>query len=206
MAFCNSCGATLNDGTKFCNKCGAASSAAAAASPAPMAPTGAPPAKGGSSALKIILVIIAVVVALGILGVVTVGVIGYRVAKNAHVHQDGDNVDVETPFGSVKTTKDISKIADQLGVEVYPGAEVDRGGASTATFGPIHTVTATLTSSDSLDKVCSFYKEKFPTAMTSTADDTHCTIVSNDHQNMITVAAQSSGSGTKIQISNVTKK
>lgn len=205
MAFCNSCGATLNDGTKFCNKCGAASSAAAA-SPAPMAPAGAPPSKGGSSALKIILIIVAVVVAIGILGVVTVGVIGYKVAKSAHVHQDGDNVDVETPFGSVKTTKDISKIADQLGVDIYPGAEVDRGGASTATFGSIHTVAATFSSSDSLDKVCSFYKEKFPSAMTSTSDDNHCTIVSNDHQNMITIAAQSSGSGTKIQISNVTKK
>src|SRR5271169_6917024 len=104
MAFCNSCGATLTAETKFCNKCGAA----VAAGPPALggAPTPPPPTTGGSSALKIILIVVAVIVVVGILGVATVGFIGYRLAKNSHVTQEGDHVKVDTPFGSVETSKD----------------------------------------------------------------------------------------------------
>ncbi len=206
MAFCNSCGATLADGTKFCNKCGAAITGA----PAMSAPAGGPPApvlsKGGGGALKIILIIVAVIVVLGILGIGAVSFIGYRIAKSAHVHQDGDNVKVETPFGSVESSKDPSKAAADLGIDIYPGAEVQKNGASSATFGSIHTVTAMFTSSDGMDKVCSFYKEKFPNAMASTADENHCTLVSNDNKNMVTINVETTGDGSKFQVTNVTKK
>jgi hypothetical protein len=207
MAFCNSCGATLADGTKFCNKCGAVVPASAAPTmSAPAAGAAAPaPSTGGSSALKIILIIVAVVVILGILGIATVSFIGYRIAKNAHLHQDGDNVKVETPFGTVESTKDASKAAAELGIDIYPGAEVQKNGASSATFGSIHTVTAIFTSSDSLDKVCAFYKEKFPSAMASTADQNHCTIISNDNKNMVTINVDATGDGSKFQVTNVTK-
>jgi zinc-ribbon domain len=206
MAFCNSCGATLADGMKFCNKCGAAvpgapvMSAPAAGGPAPTT------SKGGGGALKIILIIVAVIVVLGILGIGAVSFIGYRIAKSAHVHQDGDNVKVETPFGSVESSKDASKAAADIGIDIYPGAEVQKDGASSATFGSIHTVTAMFTSSDALDKVCSFYKEKFPNAMASTSDQSHCTLVSNDNKNMVTINVESTGDGSKFQVTNVTKK
>ena len=81
-----------------------------------------------------------------------------------------------------------------------------KGGAATATFGSIHTVTASFSTTDSLDKVCAFYKSRFPNAMASNADDTHCNFVSNDQKNMITVNAQASGDVTKVQVSNVSKK
>ena len=217
MAFCNSCGTALNPGTKFCNKCGAPISAAPAppaASPAPVGftpvatppVTPAPPATGSSSALKIILIVVAVIVGIGILGVATVGFIGYRIAKSAHVHQEGDHVKVETPFGTVESSKDPAQAAKDLGVDVYPGASVQKNGASSATFGPIHTVTATFESSDSLDKVCTFYKSKFPNAMTTSSDQNHCTIVSNDNKNMVTVNIESNGDSSKFQITNVSKK
>ena len=207
MAFCNSCGASLADGTKFCNKCGAAASGAAPAMSA--ATVGAPapvPTKGGSGALKIILIIVAVIVVIGILAVGAISFIGYRIAKSAHVHQNGDDVKVETPFGNVETTKDASKAASELGIDIYPGAEVQKDGASSASFGSIHTVTAMFTSSDNLDKVCAFYKEKYPNAMASTADQNHCTIVSNDNKNMVTINVDSAGDGSKFQVTNVTKK
>src|SRR5271170_6589379 len=129
MAFCNSCGAALNAGTKFCNKCGAAvatTPAAPAVVAAPLPP--APPASqgGGSSALKIILIIIAIIVGLGILGVATVGFIGYRIAKSAHVTQNGDNVKVDSPFGSVETSKDPAQAAKDLGIDLYPGAQAQK--------------------------------------------------------------------------------
>src|ERR1700691_5742349 len=111
MAFCNSCGATLNDGTKFCNKCGAAVAAAPGVISTPLPP--APPASqgGGSSALKIILIIIAIIVGLGILSVGAFSFFVYRVAKSAHVTQEGDHVKVESPFGTVETSKDPAQAA-----------------------------------------------------------------------------------------------
>jgi hypothetical protein len=150
--------------------------------------------------------IVAVIVLLGILGVASVGFFAYRVAKSARVHQEGDHVKVETPFGTVESSKDPDQAAKDLGIDIYPGAEVQKSGASSATFGSIHTVTATFESSDSLDKVCSFYKSKFPNAMTTSSDQNRCTIVSNDQKNMVTVNIEARGDTTKFQITNVSKK
>jgi hypothetical protein len=187
MAFCNSCGATLNPGTKFCNKCGAPSGVSApapAATPAPpatpvtAAPT--PASTGGSSALKIILIVVAVIVVIGVLIIGGLGFFAYRVAKSARVHQEGDHVKVETPFGNVESSKDPAQAAKDLGIDIYSGAEVQRNGATSASFMGVHTVTAMFKSSDSLDKVCTFYKSKFPNAMSTTSDQNNCTIVSSE--------------------------
>jgi hypothetical protein len=206
MAFCNSCGATLNAGTKFCNKCGAAVPATPGAVAAPL--PSAPPASqgGGSSALKIILIIIAVIVGVGLLGMVTCGIVLHRAVKNAHISQNGDSVKVETPFGNMETSKDPEQAAKDLGIDLYPGAEAQKNGSATMTFGNVHTVTASFVSSDSLDKVCAFYKSRFPNAMTTSSDQNRCTIISNDQKNMITINIEANGDGTKFQISNVSKK
>jgi hypothetical protein len=207
MAFCNSCGATLNPGTKFCNKCGAAVPAGAATSGVTStAPAPAPVPTGGSSALKVILIVVAVIVLVGILGIATVGIIGYRIARNSRISQNGDHVKVDTPFGSVETSKDPDQAAKDLGVDLYPGAEVQRNGASSASFGGIRTVTAVFETSDASDKVCSFYKSRFPGAMVTTSEQNHCTIVSNDKKNMITINIEASGDNTRLQITNVSKK
>src|SRR5580700_6926919 len=144
MAFCNSCGAALNAGTKFCNKCGAAVSATPAApavvsAPLPPAPPASP--GGGSSALKIILIIIAIIVGLGILTVGAFSFFVYRVAKSAHVTQKGDSVKVDTPFGSF-SANDPDQTVKELGVDVYPGAQVQKAGTASATVFGVHTVTA----------------------------------------------------------------
>jgi hypothetical protein len=206
MAFCNSCGATLNPGTKFCNKCGATVAAGATAGATSTAPASAAAPTGGSSALKVILIVVAVIVLVGILGIATVGIIGYRIARNSRVSQNGDHVKVETPFGSVETSKDPDQAAKDLGVDLYPGAEVQRNGASSASFGGIRTVTAVFETSDAPDKVCGFYKSRFPGAMVTTSEQNHCTIVSNDKKNMITINIEASGDNTRLQITNVSKK
>ena len=213
MAFCNSCGATLTSGMKFCNKCGAPQTAGAPApgatpvTPVAAAPVPVPvPTTGGGSALKIILIVVAVIVGIGILGVVTVGFIGYRIAKSTHVRQEGGHVKVDTPFGSAETTQDPDQAAKDLGIDIYPGAEVRKNGASSATFGSIHTVTAIFESSDAPDKVCTFYKAKFPGAMVTTSDQGRCTIVSNDQKNMLTINVEPEGDTTKLQITSVSKK
>jgi uncharacterized membrane protein YvbJ len=76
MAFCNSCGVSLDPGTKFCNKCGAAVSSAPAAS-AVVAAGPAPTQGGGSGVLKVILIVVGVFVILGVLAVSTVAFIGW---------------------------------------------------------------------------------------------------------------------------------
>jgi hypothetical protein len=200
MAFCNSCGAPLAPGAQACAKCGAAVAGApipaAAVTPAPATQT---------SALKVVLIVVSAIVVLGVLGLATVGLIGYHFAKNSRVHRDGDHVKVETPFGTVDANNDPAQVTRDLGVDIYPGAQVLKNGSASATFGDIHTVSANFESSDSIDKVCAFYKEKFPNA-TSTHDvRNHCTIVANDKQNMITINLHPSGDGTKIQITNVSK-
>jgi hypothetical protein len=211
MAFCNSCGATLSDGTKFCSKCGAVVTAPAVMATPPVMPppvTPVPGSGGGSGALKIILIVVGVIVLLGILGVGAVSYIGYRAVhavKDSRVHQDGDNVKVETPFGNMQSTKDPDQATKDLGVDIYPGAEVQKEGASSATFGSIHTVSAKFESSDSMDKVCSFYKEKFPSAMSSASDTNRCTIVSNDQKNMVTIHIEPNGDGSKFQITSVNR-
>ncbi len=220
MAFCNSCGATLADGTRFCNKCGSptgATPAAPSAAPAPTAQPAAfspipasaaapPPSKSGSSALKIILIIVGVIVLIAILGMVTCGIVIHRIAKSAKVSQHGDNAKIETPFGNMETSTDPEQTAKDLGVEIYPGAQVQKAGTASMTFGSLHTVTANFESSDSAEKVCDFYKSKFANAAVQSSDQTHCSIVSGTPGNQTTISVQSDGDGSKFQIVTLNKK
>jgi hypothetical protein len=205
MAFCNSCGAVLTEGTQFCNKCGATIAVAPAVAPKPITP-GPPPSTGGSSALKIVLIVVGVIVLCGIIGVAAIGVIGYRIAKSSKVSQKGDNVKVETPFGSMETSSDPEQTAKELGIDLYPGAEVQKEGTASVTFGSLHTVTAKFESDDSVEKVCDFYRSKFPNATVHTSDQNQCNIVANEKGNSTTITAHSNGEGSRFEIVIVTKK
>jgi zinc-ribbon domain len=216
MAFCNKCGASLTPGIRFCNQCGAA---VVASSPAPnmanpamagsTVPVGAvPPATApqGGGALKVILIVVGVIALFGILAFGSIAFFAWRVARHVHAHQDGNNVRVETPFGNVETTKDPADAARNLGVDLYPGAELLKNGSSTATFGGVHTATISAESSDPADQVFNFYKAKFPNAMVTTSDAGRSTIISNDNRRMITINVESQGSKTKIMITSVSRK
>src|SRR5271166_6153431 len=216
MAFCNSCGTNIVSGTRFCSKCGApiltstlppAASQPAAGSASPSSSTPpvqvSTPPSGGGGALKAILIIVGVIVLVGILGLASLAFFALRVAHRARVRHEGDNVKVETPFGTVETTKDPQDAARNLGVDLYPGAEVMKEGSVSMTFGKVHTSALTFETSDSVDKVCSFYKPKFPNAMVVSSDENQCNIVSNDKKNMITINVKTENGKTKIAISNV---
>jgi hypothetical protein len=205
MAFCNSCGANLAPGAQFCTKCGASTAAPSTSPDAAATPASAPPSTGGTSALKVILIVVGVIVCIGILGVATIGVIGYRIAKSSHVTQEGEHVKVETPFGTI-SANDPDQAVKDLGVEVYPGAQVQKQGAADMTIGPVHTVTAIFQSSDSVDKVCDFYKSQFPSAAVKSSDPNRCAIVSNDSMNNVTINVEAAGDTTKFTIAHVTKK
>jgi hypothetical protein len=216
MAFCNSCGAQLSVGTRFCSKCGAAVLASSPVSPgmpatpvtpAPtnLPPIAAPPPKN-NNALKIVLLVVGGVILLGILATASFTFFVYRAAKHARFSQNGDDVKVETPFGTIESSKDPDTVVKDLGVDLYPGATIQKNGANTATFGGIHTVTANFQTSDSFDKVCTFYKSKFPGAAVVSSDQNHCTIVSSSSGSTETINIEPDGTGSKFQISTVTKK
>jgi len=207
MAFCNSCGAPLAQGTVFCSKCGAAVTGAPVATPStPVIPTAPPPTTGSSNALKIILIIVGIVLLVCILGMVTCGIVVHHFAKNTKVSHKGDDVKVETPFGSVETSSDPEKVADELGIEIYPGAQVQKEGTTAATFGSLHTATAVFESSDSVEKVCDFYRSKLPSTNVASSDQNQCTLTSSEKGSQTNVSVQSNGDGSRFTIVKVTKK
>ena len=212
MAFCNKCGTAITQGTRFCNKCGApilaSGFSSTAPSPAPSTPTATPTqaAPQGSNALKVVLIVVGAVIVIGVLAVGAITFVGLHIAKRSRIHEEGDHVKVETPFGTVESTKDPEQAAKNLGIDIYPGAEVQKDGASSSVFGNIRTVSVNFESSDSVDKVCTFYKARFPNANVSTSQENHCTIVSTAPPNVTTINVESRGSGAKFQISTVAKK
>jgi flagellar basal body-associated protein FliL len=202
MAFCNSCGVTLEAGARFCPKCGAAAPVGAAVPAAvPSTPAASPQ---GSGALKIILIVVAVIVALGILGIGTLTFVVRRIAHNSHIENKDGNVRVETPFGTVQSTNDPDEASRNLGIDLYPGARVLKG--NTATIGGMHTVEAEFESGDSAEKVMAFYSSKFPNANVTTKDQDRYTIVSTDKKNLITISIEPQDGKTRIRIANVSGK
>jgi flagellar basal body-associated protein FliL len=207
MAFCNSCGATLDGGARFCTKCGATQPGAASAAVAPVF-TGAAPATApkNSNALKIILIVVAVVVGLGILGIAAVSFIGYRIASHSRVRNENGNVRVETPFGTVNTSNDPDEAAHNLGVDVYPGSEVVKGTTSNMNMGAMHTATADFDSSDAPSAVADFYKSRVPNANVVSSTGDHYAIVSTDKKNMLSINIEPKNGKTRIHIARVSGK
>jgi flagellar basal body-associated protein FliL len=207
MAFCNSCGATLDGGAKFCTKCGTTQPVAASAAPVFTAP-GTAPATGAKNggALKIILIVVAVVVALGILGIAAVSFVGYRIARHSRIHNENGNVRVETPFGTVNTSSDPGDAARSLGIDVYPGAEVVKGTTSDMTMGTMHTAAADFESGDPASAVAEFYKSRVPNANVVSSSGDHYTIISTENKNMLSINIEPKNGRTRIHIAKVSGK
>jgi flagellar basal body-associated protein FliL len=205
MAFCNSCGATLDGGAKFCTKCGTTQPGAAAAAPVftPAAP-GAPQKSGG--ALKIILIVVAVIVVFGVLAIGAFSFFAYHIARHSRVHNENGNVRVETPFGTVNTTTDPDEAARNLGIDTYPGAQVVKGTTSDMTMGNMHTASADFETSDPGSVVAEFYKSKVPNANVVSSTGDHYAIISTDKKNMLTINIEPRNGRTRIHISKISGK
>jgi zinc-ribbon domain len=205
MAFCNSCGATLSEGAGFCSKCGTPIAGVAAPPRMSTVPAPATSAPTGNSGLKTLLIVVGAIALIGIFCIVALTFVGLHIARRTRVTQDGEHVRVETPFGRVDASKDPEQAVKNLGVDIYPGADLQNDGASTASVAGIRTTTANFESSDATDKVCGFYQSKFPNSRVSTSDRNRCTIVSEEHGNMVTVSVESQGDGSRFQITSVLK-
>ena len=207
MAFCNSCGATLDGGAKFCNKCGTTQPGTASPAPVFTSPGAAPgAAPKNSGALKIILIVVAVIVVFGILAVGAFSFFAYRIASHSRVHNENGNVRVETPFGTVNTSTNPDEAARNLGVDVYPGAEVVKGTTSDMTMGNMRTATADFESNDPASTVAEFYKSKVPNANVVSSSSDHYAIISTDKKNMLSINIEPKNGRTRIHIAKISGK
>ena len=200
MTFCNSCGGPVGPSDKFCPKCGTAAGTAAPT----ITPTGpGVPSKSGSG-VKIVLIIVAVIVGFFVLAIAGLGIVGWQIARHSKVEKNGDQVKVQTPFGTVESTDNAESALKELGIEVYPGARPQKGAAVTS-FGGTHTVSAPYESDDAANKVAEFYKSRFPNANVSVADGSQYNIVSTDKNSVTTINVEDRGDKTVFMISNVRK-
>jgi hypothetical protein len=202
MAFCNSCGANLEPGAKFCPKCGTGVPAAAAV----VNPPSTAASTQSNSAIKLILIVVAVLVCLGIIGAVTTAIVGWRVARHTRVAESGGKVRVETPFGTVESNENSDEVIRSLGIDVYPGARALKGNAASVTTAGMHTVSAEFETDDPPEKVAEFYKPRLPHANISITDEKNYTFVSTENKNFITVNIEPQEGKTLIHIANVTGK
>lgn len=223
MGFCTNCGNKIEDAAQFCTSCGTRMSAAAsggtsqpaaaAVSPAPVAQTPAPaqvssvqpvqPVAGKSGgAVKIILIVVAILVFFAILAAGVVGYVAYKAKKAIQV--TGDGTTVTTPWGNISASdNDGAKIAQDLGVEVYPGAKALEG-ASMASFGNVSFGGAEFETSDPIDKVEAFYKSRFPKSTMSASTETDRTLMVVTDKGWVTVVLEPTDDGTKIKIAKTT--
>lgn len=215
MAFCTSCGATLEGAGKFCTKCGAATGASGLQSTATASPSGAAarpamaaasaagaPASGGG-ALKVILIVIAVIIGVIVLGGAVIGFGVWRLASRSHIEAGKDGARIETPFGTVESNTNTTEALRKLGVDVYPGARPLPGGAAVS-MGAMSTVTGQFETPDSPDLVEAFYKARFPRSNINVSDQNQRTMVfATPGKGMMTIVIEPQGNMTHITISNV---
>jgi zinc ribbon protein len=194
----------------------AGSAAASGAPPAGYAATGgyvqspaAPVMKSsGGSALKIILIIFAILVGLGILGAGAVGFMVWRVAHAFHVNGHNGQVTLNTPSGSVTASNASNFTSDELGTDVYPGAQPTQGGMRmNLPTGSV--VSGVFVTSDSKDQVLAFYKSKLGSeaSVFDAANSAMISLRKGSHENiMVSISSQQSQNDSKTKISIVHTK
>ena len=213
MAFCTNCGANMDPNAHFCTKCGKSvtpSATAPAATAAAPAATYTPPpqtaSSGGGGAMKVVLIVLGVFVLIGCISLAGLFYVAHRVKSRMrngiHITENGDNHVVETPFGRASSTKgDAKAVAHEIGVDLYPGATA--GESNTSQFGKISSATIKLTTTDSVAQVAKFYQSRYPSAVVSQQNADNFNLVGSDKDGTLTITAESTGDGTKIEIAKV---
>jgi hypothetical protein len=164
-----------------------------------------PTANSSNTILKIVLIVVGAIV---LLGVLVAGVIGYgvyKVSKAVHKNSAGD-VSIALPTGTISTGKSANLSTADLGVDPYPGAtSTDQGSMNMKTPNG-SMVTSVYTSTDPLDKIVDFYKEKLGSqaSIVQTGNGTMLSAGEKDKDKvMVTITPE--GSLSKIVILHVTQ-
>ncbi|HEV2352269.1 MAG TPA: zinc ribbon domain-containing protein [Terriglobia bacterium] len=163
--FCSSCGSPVGDNQKFCGKCGspAGASTTSPATPVAVAPVAAAPKKG-SSAVKIIVAIVGLLALVSVLAIGSCFYIGYKIKQKANSIMMNSRAaassapDMHLSEGGPGSTAAAAATVD---VPPYPGSTPTASGGQLSA-GPTGSASAQeYLTDDSVDKVESFYKDKF---------------------------------------------
>jgi hypothetical protein len=180
-------------------------SSAAAAAPAQTQAAAPPPASssGAGTVLKIFGILVIVVVLLGMVGIGGIVYFAHRMKHRVHVAQNGAGSSVDFgPFKASTNSMSASELASKIGVDLYPGA-TQQGETAEVEFGNMSTATIKLTTTDSLEKVASFYRERYPHATAVKENTDRFTLATADSNGTLTIKAESMGSETLIEIAKV---
>ena len=187
--FCTKCGSPVEESQKFCNKCGAPMEAPAApAHPTGAAPTAAPPpaapgtpvsaapsapapaapaapgaAKKPSPVVKIVLIVVGIFVFLGVAGMATCVYVAYRAKqKISAMAEEAKKGNLGTPEVSIATGGEGSKAEASATQDVppYPGSVATQTGGGVNFGGQGGISTQEYETSDSVEQVLAFYKDK----------------------------------------------
>ncbi len=225
--FCTSCGSSVEEALKFCPQCGAQLAAPAVGAQAPAPPIasaaragaggvspGAPPAKGGSSFLKILVIVLGIFAFLTVAGMATCFYVGYKIKKKAeqtfNVGQSGKSVTINTPSGPVtfgEPKRGEAAKAATADVPQYPGSTPIEGGGGVTVGGVAAFASQDYVTSDPVDKVVAFYKEKLGSKATITESEGKAVVIVGTKTGMTTVNIEpdEKTGKTKISIGRVGK-
>lgn len=183
------------------------------APPAGYPPAGAytQPAAGlpkGGGALKVILIVVAIFVGLGILGLGAAGFVVWRVAHHFHVNGRDGQITVNTPSGSVTASNASNFTSDELGTDIYPGAQPAQGGMRmNLPTGSV--ISGVFITPDSKEKVLAFYKDKLGSeaSVFDAASSSMISLHKGSHENiMVSISSGHGESDGKTKISIVHTK
>jgi len=208
VAFCTKCGAGLAPGAQFCTVCGAAAPGAVPGPPSYAQAGYAQPVGGpvqpapGSSAVKIILIVVGVVVGLGLLSSLIFMFSMWRLSRAVHLNSRGDGVTLSTKDGTITTGSAATVSEADLGVPIYPGAARREGGVQ-INSGNGSMVTAVFSTTDPVEKVVDFYRDKVGANASVMQSPDGAVISSGDNNKqgvMITVGKNGGNGSTSITI------
>ena len=190
--FCGNCGSALEESQTFCGNCGAPAGAPGGTQPAeaapppvaapppayatPPTPVAAAPKKGTSPLVKIILIVVAIFAFVTVAGIGACVFIGYRAKQHLDqtikVDEGGKGITLKTPKGDIRLGEMAGGGAKPIGdLPPYPGAKpVDKGAQFSVGDKDLISGQEYVTS-DSVQDVVNFYKEKLgPKATVSEYD------------------------------------
>ena len=134
---------------------------------------------------------------------------GLFLAHSIKVHETRNDVQVETPFGSVHVQHNANGKAESTGIPMYPGAKPLHNGSSASIdlselFGDkdLHIAAGKWQTPDPIDKVQKYYEDKFPdmsVVQHSNKVEMHSV---NGHSKKI-IALCDCGHGTEIALASV---
>jgi hypothetical protein len=176
----------------------------------PRAPVAPPPPRTGGHILAIVLLVLALIV---VVSVMTVW-IGLRILTrgvSVRVEEGKKEVAIHTPLGSLEVNREVDE--SRLGLPLYPGAQRVKGEGSASVNiaigdeGNVRVLAAKFETSDPLDKVKRFYKERLGSDVTKYIERNHegKTVfeIKREHQEKV-VALKGEGERTSIELVRVT--